>query len=102
MKRSKSQAKYFKTWNPELLKNFRKQKNYYSRSYKKERKTFFNSLKVSNITGNKMFQKNVQPIFSENLKIVNKITLIGDNKISNDKLMSLESNNFFQNVSKNL
>ena len=55
MKRSKSQTKYFKTWNPELLKNFRKQKNYYSRSYRKERKTFFNSLKVSNITGNKMF-----------------------------------------------
>ena len=63
MGRSNLQTKYFKTRTPESLKKYRRQKNYCSRLYKKERKTFFNSLKVSNITDNNIFN----PFF---LKIV--------------------------------
>ena len=63
MRRSNLQTKYFKTRTPESLKKYRRQKNYCSRLYKKERKTFFNSLKVSNITDNNIFN----PFF---LKIV--------------------------------
>ena len=90
----------FKTRTPESLKKYRKQKNYCSTLYKKERKTFFNNLKVSNITDNKTFSKNIQPIFSENCKVANKIALVGDNEniISDDKLVSEELNNFFQNA----
>ena len=75
MRRSNLQTEYFKTRTPKSLKKYRKQKNYCSRLYKKERKTFFNNLKVSNITDNKTFWKNIQPIFSENRKVANKITL---------------------------
>ena len=63
MRRSNLQTKYFKTRTPESLQKYRKQKNYFSRLYKKERKTFFKNLKVSNITDNKTFWKNIQPIF---------------------------------------
>ena len=80
MRRSNLQTKYFKTRTPESLKKYRKQKNYCIRLYKKERKTFFNDLKVSNMSDNKTFWKNIQPIFSENPKIANKITLVGDNE----------------------
>ena len=95
-RRSDLQTKYFKTRTPESLKKYRKQKNYCSRLYKRERKTFFNNLKVSNITDNKIFWKNIQPIFPENRKVANKITLVGDNEniISDDKLLSVELNFF--------
>ena len=39
MTRVSLQTKYFKTSKPELLKKYRKQKNYCSSLYKKERKT---------------------------------------------------------------
>ena len=104
MRRSNLQTKYFKTRTPESLKKYRKQKNYCSRLYKKERKAFFSNLKVSNITDNKTSWKNIRPIFSENRKVANKITLVGDNEniISDDKLVSEELNNFFQNATKTL
>ena len=67
-------------------KNTENRKNYCSRLYKKERKTFFNNLKVSNVTDNKTFWKNIQPIFPENRKVASKIRLVGDNEniISDD------------------
>ena len=48
--------------------------------------------------------ENIQLIFSENRKVANKITLLGDNEniISDDKLVSEELNNFFQNATKTL
>ena len=104
MRRSNLQTKYFKTRTPESLKKYRKQKNYCRRLYKKEHKTFFSNLKVSNITDNKTFWKNIQPIFSENRQVANKITLVGDNEniIFDDKLVSEELNNFFPNATKTL
>ena len=104
MRRSNLETKYFKTRTPESLKKYRKQKNYCSRLYKKERKTFFDNLKVSNMTDNETFWKNIQHIFSENRRVANKITLVGDNEniISDDKLVSEELNNFFQNATKTL
>ena len=85
------------------MKKYKEQKNYCSRLYKKERKTFFNNLKVSNITDNKIFWKNIQPIFSEHCKVTNKITLVGDNEniMSDGKLVS-EEFFFFQNATKTL
>ena len=98
IRRSNLQTKYFKTSRIELLRKYRKQKDFCSRLYKKERKTLFNNLKVSNITDNKTFLKNIQTIFSESRKFTNKITLAGDNEniISDDKLVLEELNNFFK------
>ena len=98
VRRSNFQTKYFKTRTPKSLKKYRKQKKFCSRLYKKERKTFFNNLKVSNIIDNKTFWKNIQPTFLENRKIANKIALVGynGNITSDDKLVSQELNNFFK------
>ena len=98
MRRSNLQTKYFKTRTPESSKKYRKQKIFCSRLYKKERKTFFNNLKIPSITDNKTFWENIQPIFSENHKLADKIRIKGDNEniISDDKLLSEELNIFFK------
>ena len=55
MRRSNLQSKYFKTRTPESLKKILKTKNYCRDYTKKNAKTFFNNLKVSNITDKKTF-----------------------------------------------
>ena len=48
MRRSNLQTIYFKKRTPESLKKYKKQKNYCSKLYKKERKAFFSNLNPSN------------------------------------------------------
>ena len=81
----------------ESFKKYKKQKNYCSRLYKRERKSFFESIDSSKITDNKTFWKNIPPFFSEKRKTVNKITLINENEdiLSNDKVVADEINSFF-------
>ena len=66
------------------------------------RKSFFESIDSSKMTGNKIVCKNIQPFFSEKRKTVNKITLINENEVilSNDKVVVDEKNSFFKNHSK--
>ena len=67
-----------------------KQKWYYSRLYKRERKIFFESLDSRKITYNKKntLEKYSIFLFRKSEKIVNKITLVNENKdiLSNDKI----------------
>ena len=81
-------------------KNIKKQKNYCSGLYKRERKSFFESIDSSKITDNKTFWKNIQSFFSEKRKTVNKITLVNENEdiLSNDKVAADEINSFFKNL----
>ena len=104
MKRSQLEKIYFKKRTQESFKKYKKQKNYCSRLYKRERKSFFESIDSSKITDNKTFWKNIQPFFSEKRKIVNKITLVNENEniLSNDKVVADEINSFFKNATKNL
>ena len=76
----------------ESFKKYKKQKNYSSRLYKRERKSFFESIDSSKITDNKTFWKNIQPFFSEKRKTVNKITLVNENEdiLSNNKVVADE------------
>ena len=104
MKRSQSEKIYFKKRTRESFKKYKKQKNYCSRLYKRDRKSFFESIDSSKITDNKTFWKNIQPFFSEKRKTVNKITLVNENEdiLSNDKVVADEINSFFKNATKNL
>ena len=104
MRRSNLQTIYFKKRTPESLKKYKKQKNYCSKLYKKERKAFFSNLNPSNICDNKTFWKYVQPFFSEKRKISNKITLVDDNDtiVSDDQSISEELNISFKNATKSL
>lgn len=67
-----------------------KQKWYCSRLYKRERKIFFESLDSRKITYNKKntLEKYSIFLFRKSEKIVNKITLVNENKdiLSNDKI----------------
>ena len=103
MKRSQLEKIYFKKRTQESFKKYKKQKNYCNRLYKRERKSFFESIDSSKITNNKTFWKNIQPFFSEKRKTVNKITLVNGNEdiLSNDKVVADEINSFFKNATKN-
>ena len=107
MKGSYLEKVYFKKKTPDSLTKFKKQKNYCSRLYKKERKKYFESLNPRRISDNKSFWKNIQPFFSENRNIRNinnKITLV-DNKektIFDDHLVSEELNKFFEIATRGL
>ena len=70
--KSNLQTIYFKKIASESLEKYKKQKNYCSKLYKKERKVFFSNLNPSNICDNKTFWKYIQPFFSEKRKISNK------------------------------
>ena len=103
MRRSNLQTIYFKKRTPESLKKYRKEKNYCSKLYKKERKAFFSNLNPSNICDNKTFWKYIQPFFSETRKISNKITLVDDDTIfSDDQSISEELKTFLTNATKSL
>ena len=79
---------YFKTRTPESLKKYRKQKLY----IKKTQNILQQSKRVKYYLQHKTFWKNIQPIFSQNHKVTNKITLVGDNEniISDGTLVSEE------------
>ena len=76
MRRSNLQTKYFETRTPESLKKYKKQKNYCSRLYKKRTQNILQQPKSQALL-TKNFWKNIQPIFTKNRKITNKITLVG-------------------------
>ena len=63
MKRSELESKYFKksTENNKLM--YRKQRNFCSKLYKKERKKYYNNLDLNDIADNKKFWKTVKTIF---------------------------------------
>ena len=86
------------------MKKHKKQKNFCSKLYKKERRRYFEILDPSKIADNKTFWKNIQPLFSEKRKIANKVTLVDKEGkiISEDILVSEEINFFFQNATRSL
>ena len=55
MKKSYLENLYFKKRTDQSLINYKKQKNYCSGLYKKEKKNFFNKLKTSFVSDNKLF-----------------------------------------------
>ena len=70
------------------MKKYKKHNNFFSRLHKKERKKYFDTLDVNKIPDNKAFCKNMQPLFSEKRKFINKITLehSEENILSDDTL----------------
>ena len=103
MRRTQLQNKFHKSKTMDDLATFRKQRNYVSRLYKKQRKKFYNNLDLKNFMDNKTFWKNVHPLFSEKTKSQNKITLVENNEIiTDDKELAQTFNDFFESAVKNL
>ena len=103
MRRSQLQTKYFKNKSQKDYLAFKKQRNFCSKLYKKERKNYYNSLDIKNITDNKQFWKTIKPFLSEKIKTTSKIKLKDQDKIiSNDDKVAEEFSTFFENAVKSL
>ena len=94
--RSRLENRYHKDKTGESLRNYRKQKNFCSRLYKKERKKYYSSLDVKKVTDNKKFWKTMKPFFSDKGAGKTDITLIEGGKIiQEDSEVANIMNDFF-------
>ena len=84
MRRSYLEKVYFKNHTENSLRAFKKQKNFCSQLYKKERKKFFNSLNPSYVKDNKLFLKTVKPFFSSKRDRGLNMQLVEDNELLQD------------------
>ena len=64
MRRSCLQNKFYQSKRLEDKSNFKKQRNYCNRLYKKEKRKYFNNLNLKHLTDNKTFWKTVKPFLS--------------------------------------
>ena len=99
MKRSELKTKYLKNSTWENFNKFKKQKNFCSRLYKKERKMFLDKLDIKLVTDSKTFWTNIKPILSHKIS-KSKITLVeGDEIISANKNIAQKFVKFYRRSS---
>ena len=90
---------YLKKKTTQSLEKYKKQKNYCSTLYKKERKKLFNHLNTSFVNDNKLFWKTVKLFFSNKSSFGNKFKLAENGEVwHDDSKIAEEMNNFFKNV----
>ena len=103
MKRSELETKFYRTKNPVDQVAYKKQKNFVSRLYKRERRKFYNNLDIHNITDNKRFWRTMKPLFNDKSSSNQVNNLLIDGKIVNkDDEIAQNLNNYFANVVKSL
>ena len=102
MKRSELATKYRRSPTDENLKAWKKHKNYCSNLYKKERKNYYESLDMNNLTDNKKFWDTIKPIFSNKAKGSSNITLVEDKKLitSEKEVAETLNKHFIESVRK--
>ena len=99
MKRSQLENKYLQNSSNENKIRYKKQKNFCSRLYKKERKKFYSKLDIKNFTDNKQFWKTMKPFLSDKCNNASKISLAHKNKvISEDQELANTFNDFFEHA----
>ena len=99
MRRSHLEKVYYKNKSEKSFKAYKKQKNFCSRLYKKERKRFFNNLNPYFVTDNKLLWKTIKPFFSNKGNYGSQINLVKkDEVLQDDDLIAKELNNFFKNA----
>ena len=100
MKRSELSSRYRKDPSDANSLAFKKQRNFCSRLYKIERKKYYESLNLSDITDNKKFWKTMKPFLSSKTAFSQKISLKeGDKIISDDtEVANILNKNFVEAV----
>ena len=97
--RSRLENRYYRNKTANSKTAYKKQKNYVSRLYKKERKKYYTNLDPKHITDNKKFWFTMKPFFSDKGAGTSKITLVEDDKIiSEDQDVANTLNSFFENA----
>ena len=75
---------------------YRKQRNFCSKLYKKEKKKYYNNLDLNDIVDNKMFWKTMKTFLSDKATQSSQITLVDENNIISEEAEVAETlNNFF-------
>ena len=102
--RSRLENKYKKLRTVESRDAYRRQRNYCSRLYKRERKTFYKKADIKSYVDTRKFWELNKPFFLDKGMTNNKITLIENDKIISDNSEIAETfNTFFKNaVKKNM
>ena len=101
--RSRLENKYQKLRTTESFNAFRKQRNFCSRLYKRERKDFYKKLDIKNYVDTRKFWELNKPFFADKGMTHSKITLIENDRIISDSQEIAETfNNFFKNAVNNL
>ena len=85
MKRSELESKYVKNKTNENLKSYKKQRNFCSKLYKKERKKYYEMLDLKNVTDNDELWKTVKPFLSDKVTTFPKISLVEKGEIISDE-----------------
>jgi len=82
---------------------YKKQRNLCVNLTRKAKREYYSTLNPSIVADNKQFWSAIKPLFSDKVKLRNKITLIdNENIISDDKIVAEKLNNFFINAVSNL
>ena len=103
MPRSQLETKFYKTKNFNDERNYKKQINFVSRLYKKNFKSFYRTLNIKNVLGNKNVWKNIKPLFSDKSPNDKTITIVHENEVySDEKEVSELLNQFFKDAVTNL
>ena len=101
MKRSELETKFYRYKTLSNHKAFKKQKNFVSKLYKKEKRKFYKNLDLNTITDNKKFWKTLKPFFPDKGPKNQKITIVKDEEIiSEDKEVAESLNSLFKNAVK--
>ena len=101
--RSRLENRYYKSKTEESLRAYKKQKNFCSRLYKKERKKYYTNLDLRKITDSKKFWKTAKPFFSDKGVDGNNIALIeGEEIYQEDHEVAKILGEFFNNAVKSL
>ena len=81
------------------FKLYKKQRNFCSILYKKERRRYYERLDLKNVTDNKEFRKTVKPFLSHKVKTFLKISLAEKGEIiSGEAKVANSFSNFFENA----
>ena len=103
MRRSQLQTKYYNTKDVNDYDIFKKQRNFVSKLYKKEKRKFYKNLDINDLLDNKTFWKYMKPLFSEKYECKPEITLVdGDNIITEDQDLAETFSIFFKKAVSNL
>ena len=95
MTRSRLENRYYKTHSVEDKTSYKRQKNYYNRLYKRERKKYYSNINLNNIIDNKKFCSTLKPFLTDKCTTRYNICLIEEGEIiSNDSAGTF--NTFFQ------
>ena len=79
--RSRLENRYYKSKTGESLRAYKKQNNFCSKLYKKERKKYYTNLDINKITDCKKFWKTAKPLFSDKRVDDKNIALIEGDEI---------------------